>query len=356
MSWSNKVWCHDLWMTDCLPQSTIFEQCLQNSIPKIHELKTLLPPLSAPYITADDIVHSHRLEGEHYEYGSVVNSFTRRIGISAGSPSHLEEEKLIDFLDAVNQLPFPRVTSEAICAAHKHIPSLSRHVKGRYRKACEDPMQIVDGRGRVYYEAPPAETVSFLMEKFFSILETLPLSLSTAAWSHFVLLTIHPFVDGNGRFSRAFEESILLQSKLFPTTHGYLAISMSKSIYQHRKHYYHTLTECQNGRAPIEQWYTLWTRLFTYALDQSISTVQKLQYRSFMIAHLPPFSPAQKTMFNRFFNNWEGHVTTEKWVKITKVSPSTAKREIKEFHEWGILFRHGTTKSTSYTINPHILE
>lgn len=106
---------------------------------------------------------------------------------------------------------------------------------GRYRKA----QVMIQGSSHV---PPQPFLVTKEMEDFFSWYETNKSSLHPivlAAEIHERLVTIHPFIDGNGRTSRLVMNLILLQ-------HGYI-IANIKGDYDSRMQYYKTLETAQTN-------------------------------------------------------------------------------------------------------------
>ncbi len=106
---------------------------------------------------------------------------------------------------------------------------------GRYRKA----QVMIQGSSHV---SPQPFLVTKEMEDFFSWYETNKSSLHPivlAAEIHERLVTIHPFIDGNGKTSRLVMNLILLQ-------HGYI-IANIKGDYDSRMQYYKTLETAQTN-------------------------------------------------------------------------------------------------------------
>jgi len=72
-----------------------------------------------------------------------------------------------------------------------------------------------EGKGEVILRPPPAVEVAYLLEDFFEWLNSdeagdiHPILLAGIA--HYILVAIHPFVEGNGRVARAFANLILLR-------------------------------------------------------------------------------------------------------------------------------------------------
>ncbi|MCL4386955.1 Fic family protein [Patescibacteria group bacterium] len=72
-----------------------------------------------------------------------------------------------------------------------------------------------EGSGRVILQPPPAVEVPFLLEDFFEWINSEEAKefhpILRAGISHYILVAIHPFVEGNGRSVRAFANLILMK-------------------------------------------------------------------------------------------------------------------------------------------------
>ncbi len=104
---------------------------------------------------------------------------------------------------------------------------------GRYRKV----QVMIKGSAHM---PPQPFLVAKEMEDYFIWYETNKNKLHPivlAAEMHERLVTIHPFIDGNGRTSRLVMNLILLQ-------HGYV-IANIKGDYENRMHYYQALETAQ---------------------------------------------------------------------------------------------------------------
>src|SRR3990167_8513231 len=71
-----------------------------------------------------------------------------------------------------------------------------------------------EGTGEIIFQPPPAVEVPFLLEDFFAWLNseegTEAHPVIKAGIAHYILVTIHPFVEGNGRTVRAFSTLVLM--------------------------------------------------------------------------------------------------------------------------------------------------
>ena len=98
--------------------------------------------------------------------------------------------------------------------------------------------------GGVYIGAPHS-TLPHLMEEYVRFINSKKLMdnhpVVRALLSHFFLVTIHPFGDGNGRVSRLLEAGILFQGEY--NVHGFYGLS--NYFYRHEREYKTLLQKCR---------------------------------------------------------------------------------------------------------------
>lgn len=156
-----------------------------------------------------------------------------------------------------------------------------------------------------------------------------------AAIAHFWFIIIHPFDDGNGRIARAITDGLLTRSE----NSAERFYSMSSQILVEEKRYYAVLQKVQHSSGDITEWLEWFLDCLKKALLETENTLQKiLRKASFWKIHEnTPLNERQRQMINKFFDGFEGKLQSSKWAKITKSSPDTALRDMKNLMEKGIL-------------------
>lgn len=102
---------------------------------------------------------------------------------------------------------------------------------------------------------------------------------------------------------------------------------------------------------------TPWLNWFLDCLGRAIDGADDTLAVVFRKAHVwqyanqYPLNERQRTIINRLLSGFEGKLTSGKYAKLTKCSPDTALRDIRELMEHGIL-RQGESggRSTSYAL------
>jgi Fic family protein len=131
---------------------------------------------------------------------------------------------------------------------------------------------------------------------------------------------------------------------------------MSSQILEERKGYYDVLEKAQAGSLDITEWLTWFLGCLDRAIEQSSqisdSALEKeLFWQDLKKRDLSP-NDRQKKVLNKLFTGFEGKLTRDKWMKITKTSSRTALRDIQELIAAGVIEQEEAGgRSTSYRLN-----
>ncbi|MBU3677349.1 MAG: hypothetical protein FGM54_09280, partial [Chitinophagaceae bacterium] len=190
---------------------------------------------------------------------------------------------------------------------------------------------------KIHYEAIPTKDVFDAMNTFLTWYnqEQQLDPVLKAAIAHFWFIIIHPFDDGNGRIGRALTDMLLAKAE----NNGERFYSMSNQILVERQAYYAILQQVQHSSGDITPW-LIWfmTCLKNALLSTETTTAAILRKATFWQRHEhTEINERQRLMLNKLLDGFEGKLKTSKWAKITKVSPDTALRDIKNLIEKGIL-------------------
>ncbi|TWT93348.1 Fic/DOC family protein [Stieleria varia] len=106
------------------------------------------------------------------------------------------------------------------------------------------------------HQPPRPEKLDFLLEKFLKLLEESseaePITLAT--WTHWGIARLHPFMDGNGRMARLWQDLVLFGGKL----------SAAVIRQEDRSEYYASLTSADDGD------FNSLTQLVTRSLNRTL--------------------------------------------------------------------------------------
>ena len=316
-------------------------------------------------VLTEETIKSSAIEGVVLDPENVRSSLARRLGLEVGGLK-VHRDRYVDgvvemMLDATQKFKEP-LTKERLFGWHGHlfpeVRTTSDKIRvGAWRNDSQGPMQVVSGpigRHKVHYVAPTGSRVESEMGKFLKWLDGKEQQdpLLKAAVAHLWFVTIHPFEDGNGRIGRAIAEMCLARSD----GSAQRFYSMSSQILEERKGYYDVLEETQAGSLDITEWLTWFLGCLDRAIEQSSrisdSALEKeLFWQGLRKRNLSP-NDRQKKVLNKLFSGFEGKLTRDKWMKITKTSSRTALRDIEELIAAGVIEQEEAGgRSTSYRLN-----
>ena len=310
----------------------------------------------------EDIVKSSEIEGELLNPEEVRSSVARRLGmeISGLSNASRDVEGVVEMmLDATQKYQDP-LTKDRMCGWHAALFPTGRSgmykiTVGEWRGDEHGPMQVVSGamgRKKVHYTAPEAPRLEEEMKRFidwFNRDESME-SVIKSAIAHLWFVSIHPFDDGNGRIARAIADTQLARADR--TNQRFY--SMSSQIMKSKNGYYDILESTQKGSMDISQWLVWYFERLTDALELTDETLSKILMKAkFWELHKnTQFNERQIKMINKLQSDLFGKLHSSKWAKMTKVHRDTARRDIQDLIEKGVLSDSGEGgRSTNYILN-----
>jgi len=232
---------------------------------------------------------------------------------------------------------------------------LAEEELGQYRKA-----QVIlknSFTGEVSFRPPAALEVPFLMEDFFEWLnssEALKIHpILRAGITHYYLVAVHPFVEGNGRTARAFATLILFMEnydikKIF---------SLEEYFDKDAPAYFQALFDVSNQSQEIsERDLTPWLTYFTQAMAVELTRIKEkikrlstdLKIKN-KIGGQIPLNERQIKLMEYLQTN--GSITTPEARKIlSEYSDDTLVRDFNYLAKKGILKKEGKTKAARYVL------
>lgn len=308
-----------------------------------------------------EVVKSSAIEGEHLDLREVRSSIAQKLGLDAAGlpkPSREVDGIVAIMLDATREFDQP-LTAERLFDWHAALFPTGRSGMlpirvGSWRGPESGAMQVVSGalgKEVVHFVAPDAARLDAETSAFFDWFNAPPAidPVLKAAVAHFWFVTIHPFEDGNGRIARAIAELALTRAD--GTTERYY--SMSSGIEAQRREYYRQLEAAQRGDLDLTAWITWFLECLDRTLNEASATLSAVlgKARLWQLINSEPVNERQRRVINRLLDNFKGHLTTSKYVKIAKCSSDTALRDISKLVDRGILLKNlGGGRSTSYRL------
>jgi len=316
-------------------------------------------------VLTEETIKSSAIEGVVLDPENVRSSLAHRLKLDVGG-FKTHKDRNVDgvvemMLDATQKFSKP-LTKERLFGWHADLFPGVRTTRdkfrvGAWRDDSQGPMQVVSGpvgRHKVHYEAPEADRVESEMGNFLAWFDGNEQQdpLLKAAIAHLWFVTIHPFEDGNGRIGRAIAEMCLARSD----GSAQRFYSMSSQILEERKDYYEVLEKTQAGSLDITKWLTWFLGCLDRAIEQSnqitSSALEKELFWKSLKQKKVSLNDRQTKVLNKLFSGFEGKLTREKWMKITKASSRTALRDIEELIAIGVIEQEEAGgRSTSYRLN-----
>lgn len=214
-----------------------------------------------------------------------------------------------------------------------------------------------EGTGKIIFSPPPAHEVPYLVEDFFVWLndsesqEIHP--ILRAGIAHYILVAIHPFVEGNGRTVRAFSILILMREnydikKFF---------SLEEHFDEDPGDYYEAIAAIDRqspniGSRDLTTWLEYFTNVVAIELGKVKDRVRKLSVDSRLkvkFGEQVALSERQMRLIEYISDQGSGGMGELKKV-LPMVSEDTILRELRGLLTKGILKKSGATKASKYII------
>ena len=311
---------------------------------------------------SDEALKTSEIEGEILNRDSVQSSLRRQFGL-VGDKRQVPpaEQGIARMMVNLYETFAEPLTHQTMFAWHEMIMSgrTDMHVIGGYRTHAE-PMQVVSGAihdPKIHFEAPPSGRMAKEMDSFVAWFNrtapggTHPLPyLTRAGMAHLYFVSIHPFEDGNGRIGRALAEKSLAQNLGQPTL-----IALAFTIERARKAYYDMLERSNKGNE-ITAWLTYFAETVLEAQHNTLRRLEfylaKARLYDTLRGHLNERQEKALTrMFREGIDGFEGGLSAENYVRITKATRATATRDLQDLVKKGALTRTGQLKHTRYHLN-----
>lgn len=214
-----------------------------------------------------------------------------------------------------------------------------------------------EGSGKVIFTPPSFVEVPYLLEDFMDWLND-PASQEVhpvlrAGIAHYVLVSIHPFVEGNGRSTRAFTNLILLRE-------GYDI----KRFFSLEEHFDNDLAAYYSAFFSVDQqsphlaerdltpWLEYFSEVVAIELVKIKEKIKKLSIDSRLklkIGEQVALTERQMRLVE-FLSDHGAAIMKELTKVVPMVSEDTILRDLKELMRRGIIKKEGATKAAKYTL------
>jgi Fic family protein len=226
--------------------------------------------------------------------------------------------------------------------------------RGHYRQ-----VQVVvknSQTGEVSFRPPPPVEVPYHLKDFFGWLNSkvgkVHHPIVRAGITHYELVRIHPFVDGNGRVARAMA-LLLLYSENYDAKRFF---SLEEYYDKSAHDYYQALQSVGEGEAyDLTTWLEYFTQGLAIELDKVKQQVLKLsrdlQLKT-KIGHQVALSERQIRMLEIMQKQGGRAISSELEKVFPMISVDTILRDLKDLVNKKLIIKRGRTKGASYELMP----
>ena len=301
----------------------------------------------------NEAINTSLIEGEILKRDSVRASLLKKLdndfNILQDISTHQTDNFVALLLDcSLNKEP---VTQDRLFGWHNCIFENRFNQLNKIRIAdfrIDDDMEVVSGaigHEKVHYIAPPVKLIDKDIENFLDWVNTSEEDIYIkSAIAHLWFVIIHPFDDGNGRIARAVADYLLSKNS---EAFEFKLYSISTAINSDIKSYYDILDKTTNlflnKDFDITPWLLWHLNILNSAMKQSRVNIEYIvQKTMFWDKHRDiNLNERQVKVLNKILNmgsdNFEGGISTKKYMAITKASKATAGRDIKELLDCGCI-------------------
>ncbi len=364
--WQNKRWTDFSWDSEkLLPLLGKARQIQGKILARVKNLGLTLTNEAQAEILTEEAIKTSAIEGEILNRDSVRSSVARHLGLPQAGVLRADRhvDGLIEILldGTINydqELSTKRLKDWHAALFPTGYSGLHKIHVGQWRTTDVQVVSGAVGRERVHFQAPPADKVEGEIKNFLSWWKK---SLGDtegflrAGIAHFWFVTIHPFDDGNGRITRVLTDMALAQDERLQVR----LYSFSSQIMEERNAYYDVLEKCSKINGNITPWLCWFLGCLVRSMEKSETIIAGVLAKGeFWQKHnQTSMNDRQRKVINRLLDsgagNFQGGLTTRKYVSLTQTSRATAFREISDLLNKRVLIQnpHSKGRSVSYDLD-----
>lgn len=292
---------------------------------------------------------STRIEGSKMT-DAEVERFLR--GIKQKTATNRDEQEVAGYADLLGRIfdnyKTFKITESQILQLHKILLDFTQKDKnhrGKYKTSDNTVAIVEDGEiKKILFKPTQPYLVKKEMDDLFVWFERRNKKqdlhpLVIIANFIFEFLAIHPFIDGNGRLSRALTNLMMLQA-------GYSFVpyvSLEEIFEDNQSKYYLSLRQTQKNHKTKNENITPWLEFFIeVVLEQSKKTLELVNGNN----NKKLLSELQKEVYDIFEIDKELKVSEIQ--KITKISLATIKQIVSRLTELNLIEKIGQGRATRY--------
>lgn len=238
-----------------------------------------------------------------------------------------------------------KMTEAALLSLHRILTAglLSKFEVGIYKTK----PNAVFGNGRIVYKPPPPEAAPILTRSLLHWLNSSKTMeehpVVTAAIAHHRLVSIHPFMDGNGRIARSLETWILVHRDF--DTHHLFALD---EFFDHdRNRYYREIQRVRDHGDVLTSW-------LEYVSEGILETLNRTQRRIQGLGKLKPATrivlmPKQERLLQLLVHS--PRLGGGELARSLSITRSHLSKILRPLLDAGLVHKDGSTKSAFYGLH-----
>ncbi len=214
-----------------------------------------------------------------------------------------------------------------------------------------------EGTDKIVLKPPPFVEVPYLLDDYFAWLnlesskEIHP--VIRAAISHYVLVAIHPFVEGNGRTVRAFTQLLLMKENFDIKRFFSLEENFDSDLAAYYDALFQVDKESQNiATRDLTPWIEYFTQVVAVEMSKIKEKVRKLSLDTRLkvkFGEQIALSERQMRLMEYIADQLGAPMSALRKL-LPMVSEDTILRDLKALQDKGIIKKEGSTKSARYVI------
>jgi len=265
----------------------------------------------------------------------------------------LNYREVLKYLDRVREEP---ITEKILLEIHKLTTKkiLIKEQSGKYRMVNVKVTNLETGETSYLPPAPPQ--LSDLVKEFFFWFNHLQANevhpVLTAGITHYILVAIHPFTDGNGRAARSLATLVLFKE-------GYdikKFFSIEEYFDRDANRYYNVLQRVSNqsenvGERDLTSWLEYFTEGLAIELTRIRDKVRKLSIDLKLKSKMGQLPLNDRQLKLVEYMQEYSAVSNKEWRSLLPmVSDDTILRDLKALMKKGLVKKRGKTKAAVYTL------
>lgn len=198
---------------------------------------------------------------------------------------------------------------------------------------------------RIIYRPPPPEAAAILTNELLDWINAIDIDdehpVIVAAIAHHRLVSIHPFMDGNGRIARSLETWILYR-RAFDTKHIF---ALDEFFDQDRERYYHEIQRVRASNDNLTTWLEYVSEGILETLRKTQLRIQKLRGHSSSKITL---TPAQEQLLEKFVHTPK--IGGGELARALRITRSGLSKIIRPLLAAGLISKSGSTRAAVYQL------